>query len=182
MYPDKSELEIMGFTCLENIIVHQGRPQQRVLNILNLFFFSIIKENCLVWKKQALLEFLWYINEKIIKSLWLLQGYFEGGGGVILTGVEIRTGQRSQKQPLVNRMLVSNRTTELFSLCLRFKRTLLKLTSSSSSFDFPLVEALLLILSFQSFFTIYEIVFEKQLESLQFTSTSLIYLHYPGSS
>ena len=88
----------------------------------------------------------------------------------------------SQKQPLVNRMLESNRTTELFSLCLRFKRTLLKLTSSSSSFDFPLVEALLLILSFQSFFTIYEIVFEKQLESLQFTSTSLIYLHYPGSS
>ncbi len=26
----------MGFTCLENIIVHQGRPQQRVLNILDL--------------------------------------------------------------------------------------------------------------------------------------------------
>ena len=48
----------------------------------------------------------------------------------------------------------------MFSLCSRFQLTLLKLTSSSSSFDFPLVEALL-ILSFQSFFTICKIVVLK---------------------
>ena len=36
---DKYEIEIMGFTCLEDIIVHQGRTYQRVLN--NVFVYDI---------------------------------------------------------------------------------------------------------------------------------------------